>query len=136
MGSFIKEFDPVLASGALVGFTSANVVVVFEVREADNFGTKVAGLWLQGAPVIVVAVFEFRGFELAVGAGNESVFFLFVLFFFGLWDALIALLAPVVLARTADVVHSKLADFDVLVAQWALLRFFLRFHFNELLFRI
>jgi hypothetical protein len=77
----------------------------------------------------VRAVFEFDSSKLAVGTSHSGVFLLLVLLFVCLGNALAALSALVVLARTPHVVESELGERNELAADGALLGFLLSFHY-------
>ena len=128
MGSFVKVANVIVAVSALESLGSTLLVVGAELQVRNHLFAELAGFWLHLALLSVVAEPELGRSEGTVRADYVSVRLGIVILLVGLCDAEAALLALVVLARAADVVHSELREFDLLFTEGALFGFFLSFH--------
>jgi hypothetical protein len=115
MRGSILQLNEVLAILALVGLAAAHLAVIFTLQVPYSFITELTLPGFHGALSIVISVLECKCLQPTILAADLLVHFFFVFFLLTLGHALAAVLALVVLACAADVVHSELGCIDVFV---------------------
>lgn len=102
--------------------------MVIIINELYGLPAEFALSWLLSALFSVVSILILFSSKSTIFTCYIRMFFFIVLFFLAFGNTSATLLAFVVLPGAADIVHSKFADFDVLLAEATPFCFYRFFH--------
>ena len=132
MDILFNIFNIFIALSTLKCFWCTNIKVFIILKKIYYFLAKLALLWLHFTILFVCFVLELLRWKITVWALNNLMPVGIVIVFLSFRYAHLALLTLVVLPGTANVVHSKLGNFNLLFTQRTLLSFNDFFHFDKI----